>query len=99
MRQIISTKYIKKTRKSFLCDICEQHIPAGGSKRAITVVDRREIYTWKECEPCQKIADEYFIEYPSEEITASAAEEFATERWGSLEEAKIAVMSEVPDNA
>lgn len=97
MSQVISTEYVKKTRKPFLCDVCERRIPAGGGKRAITVVDGREIYTWKECEPCQKIADQFFFEFPGDEITASAVEEFVNERWGSMEAAKAAVMSEVPE--
>ena len=99
MIQTISTKYIEKTRKPFLCDVCEQHIPAGGGKREHFFIDRGKVHRWQECAPCQLIVDEYYLEpeHKDEDVSGFDFREYAIERWGSMESAKVAVMSEVPE--
>lgn len=97
---MMRTKYVKKTRKPFLCSVCLQRIPAGGSKCVKVMVDSREIYNWQECPPCQLLVQEYCLEYPLNDwFTSDDIYDYATDRWGSMDEAKAAVMSEVPDNA
>ena len=63
-----TTKLIKKSRKSYTCDICKHTIEKGVSYHKSTGVVDAQFYTTNICIHCKPILDHYFHLHKDEEF-------------------------------
>ena len=58
MLSVINPKKVVTTRKEHLCNTCHRRQPKG-SKMQRSVLKYDDIYTWRTCETCTKLLDEF----------------------------------------
>ena len=68
-----------RSRGRVRCDLCGQRIPEGEQYWRTTFVEGREIWDWRECDPCTHTARYTFewLDYPYGPIDPDDADEWA----------------------